>query len=65
MCSALREFVGANNGQLPVRGVLPDMMADSDKYISLQSVFVSNRNTNIHPHTIRRILLFCFLQLSR
>lgn len=39
MCGALREFMAANNGQLPVRGVLPDMIADSDKYISLQTVY--------------------------
>jgi len=39
MCGALKEFIAANNGQLPVSGTLPDMIADSDKYIALQNVY--------------------------
>nr|XP_054496787.1 NEDD8-activating enzyme E1 regulatory subunit isoform X2 [Agelaius phoeniceus] len=37
---ALKEFV-ANEGQgsLPVRGTIPDMMADSSKFIKLQNVY--------------------------
>jgi amyloid beta precursor protein binding protein 1 len=38
MCGALKDFVDSNDGQLPVRGVLPDMVADSEKYISLQNM---------------------------
>lgn len=38
LCAALKEFINENNGQLPVKGVLPDMTADSTKYIDLQKV---------------------------
>lgn len=38
MCAALKEFVNDKNGQLPVKGVLPDMTADSEKYITLQNM---------------------------
>lgn len=58
MCGALREFVAANGGQLPVRGVLPDMMADSDKYVSLQSVLVSNYNHSLYRFRSKSILSF-------
>ena len=38
MCSGLRQFVKLH-GSLPVRGTIPDMTADSQKYISLQTVY--------------------------
>lgn len=40
MCSALRGFVEAEgNGKLPVRGVLPDMTASTDHYVTLQNIY--------------------------
>ncbi|ODN03883.1 putative protein-activating enzyme E1 regulatory subunit [Orchesella cincta] len=39
LCAALKEFINDKNGQLPVRGALPDMTADSEKYIKLQNVY--------------------------
>ncbi|XP_029464060.1 NEDD8-activating enzyme E1 regulatory subunit isoform X2 [Rhinatrema bivittatum] len=37
---ALKEFVAREGrGNLPVRGTIPDMIADSDKFIRLQSVY--------------------------
>ncbi|CAL8097439.1 unnamed protein product [Orchesella dallaii] len=39
LCAALKEFINDRDGQLPLRGVLPDMTADSEKYIKLQNVY--------------------------
>ncbi|XP_026888238.1 NEDD8-activating enzyme E1 regulatory subunit [Electrophorus electricus] len=40
MVRAVRDFVQAEGrGSLPVRGTIPDMIADSDKFISLQNVY--------------------------
>ncbi|XP_050424601.1 NEDD8-activating enzyme E1 regulatory subunit [Adelges cooleyi] len=40
MARALKEFVeNEGNGRLPVRGTLPDMTADTFKYISLQQLY--------------------------
>lgn len=41
LARAVKEFV-ANEGQgsLPVRGTIPDMIADSSKFIKLQNVWV-------------------------
>jgi amyloid beta precursor protein binding protein 1 len=39
MCAALKAFIKDNTGLLPVRGVLPDMTAESAKYIGLQNVY--------------------------
>lgn len=39
MARAVREFVESEGGgNLPVRGTVPDMIADSEKFISLQNV---------------------------
>lgn len=39
MARALKDFVdNEGNGRLPVRGTLPDMVADTFKYISLQQL---------------------------
>uniref|UniRef100_A0AAR2LKR2 NEDD8-activating enzyme E1 regulatory subunit n=1 Tax=Pygocentrus nattereri TaxID=42514 RepID=A0AAR2LKR2_PYGNA len=40
MARGVRDFVqNEGNGSLPVRGTIPDMIADSDKFISLQNVY--------------------------
>lgn len=39
LARALKEFVAKEGqGNLPVRGTIPDMIADSGKYIKLQNV---------------------------
>lgn len=39
MVKGLQEFLNnEGNGRLPVRGTLPDMTADTYKYISLQQL---------------------------
>lgn len=41
MVKALKDFVDNEGyGRLPVRGTLPDMTADTFKYISLQQLYV-------------------------
>lgn len=37
--AALREFVAANNGRLPLAGALPDMTSDTASYVALQTVY--------------------------
>lgn len=40
MCAALRGFIeGEGKGNLPVKGVLPDMTASTDHYIKLQNLY--------------------------
>uniref|UniRef100_A0A3Q2UUR0 NEDD8-activating enzyme E1 regulatory subunit n=1 Tax=Haplochromis burtoni TaxID=8153 RepID=A0A3Q2UUR0_HAPBU len=40
MLRAVKEFVhNEGNGSLPVRGTIPDMIADSQKFINLQNVY--------------------------
>uniref|UniRef100_A0A8C2HI73 NEDD8-activating enzyme E1 regulatory subunit n=1 Tax=Cyprinus carpio TaxID=7962 RepID=A0A8C2HI73_CYPCA len=40
MAHGVRDFVrNEGNGKLPVRGTIPDMIADSDKFIKLQNVY--------------------------
>uniref|UniRef100_A0A9J7ZKW2 NEDD8-activating enzyme E1 regulatory subunit n=1 Tax=Cyprinus carpio carpio TaxID=630221 RepID=A0A9J7ZKW2_CYPCA len=40
MAHGVRDFVrNEGNGKLPVRGTIPDMIADSDKFIKLQNIF--------------------------
>ncbi|XP_052010067.1 NEDD8-activating enzyme E1 regulatory subunit isoform X2 [Xyrauchen texanus] len=40
MARGVRDFVrNEGNGNLPVRGTIPDMIADSDKFISLQNIY--------------------------
>ncbi|XP_030060332.1 NEDD8-activating enzyme E1 regulatory subunit [Microcaecilia unicolor] len=40
LVGALKEFVAKEgHGSLPVRGTIPDMIADTDKFIQLQSVY--------------------------
>lgn len=41
MARGVRDFVrNKGSGNLPVRGIIPDMIADSDKFIKLQNVYV-------------------------
>lgn len=37
--AALREFVAANDGRLPLAGALPDMTSDTASYVALQTVY--------------------------
>lgn len=40
MARGVRDFVqNEGNGKLPLRGTIPDMIADSDKFINLQNVY--------------------------
>ncbi|KAM9493376.1 LOW QUALITY PROTEIN: NEDD8-activating enzyme E1 regulatory subunit [Clarias gariepinus] len=40
MARGVRDFVqNEGNGKLPLRGTVPDMISDSDKFISLQNVY--------------------------
>ncbi|XP_012936750.1 NEDD8-activating enzyme E1 regulatory subunit isoform X2 [Aplysia californica] len=69
---ALKEFTeNEGNGQLPVRGVIPDMTADSERYIQLQSVYREQAAADatavaehVHAllHSIGRELSFVFPQ---
>lgn len=40
LAAAVRRFV-AENGQLPLRGSLPDMASDTESYVMLQKIYVS------------------------
>lgn len=58
LARAVREFVEKEGGGLlPLRGTLPDMTADSDRYIALQRIFkqeAANHVANVtnHMHSI-------------
>uniref|UniRef100_A0A8R1DVX3 NEDD8-activating enzyme E1 regulatory subunit n=1 Tax=Caenorhabditis japonica TaxID=281687 RepID=A0A8R1DVX3_CAEJA len=39
ICEALRQFAEANNGLLPLRGTLPDMASDTNRYTRLTTIF--------------------------
>uniref|UniRef100_A0A8B9H3V8 NEDD8-activating enzyme E1 regulatory subunit n=1 Tax=Astyanax mexicanus TaxID=7994 RepID=A0A8B9H3V8_ASTMX len=52
MARGVRDFVqNEGNGSLPVRGTIPDMIADSDKFINLQNVYVHTPHTHTHTQT--------------
>lgn len=54
ICNALRRFVH-EHGRLPVRGVLPDMISDSDRYVKLQNVFLRKAEEEaaiVHHYTL-------------
>jgi amyloid beta precursor protein binding protein 1 len=38
---ALREFLCQSNGRLPLRGSLPDMTSDTNRYIELQNIYTN------------------------
>ncbi|XP_043937851.1 NEDD8-activating enzyme E1 regulatory subunit [Protopterus annectens] len=45
LACAVKEFVAKEgNGNLPVRGTIPDMIADSEKFIKLQNVYRERAN---------------------
>jgi len=58
LVKALKQFTeNEGNGLLPVRGVIPDMTADSERYISLQNVYKEKAATDAmavteHLHTL-------------
>lgn len=79
MLRAVKEFVhNEGNGSLPVRGTIPDMIADSQKFINLQNVWVGeclgsscvNAKTNYKMNQVLPLLwlndayLFCLFNLS-
>lgn len=41
LARALADFVDANDGVLPVSGVVPDMTASTETYVALQQVYVA------------------------
>lgn len=44
MTRGVRDFVqNEGNGKLPLRGTVPDMISDSEKFINLQNVCVHTR----------------------
>lgn len=48
LARAIREFVfGEGNGQLPLRGSIPDMTSSSDMYIQLQHVYQTHANRDV------------------
>jgi amyloid beta precursor protein binding protein 1 len=52
MARAVKEFVEKEGqGLLPLRGSIPDMTADSDRYIQLQSVYRDQANQDIFAVT--------------
>uniref|UniRef100_A0A665XBX4 NEDD8-activating enzyme E1 regulatory subunit n=1 Tax=Echeneis naucrates TaxID=173247 RepID=A0A665XBX4_ECHNA len=76
MLRAIKEFVhNEGNGSLPLRGTIPDMIADSQKFVNLQNVifaeFIFNSNFQKPPESISEndIKLFCknasFLRVVR
>lgn len=45
---AIKEFVeNEGQGQLPLRGTIPDMFSDSDKFIALQNVYRSKAQNDV------------------
>lgn len=41
LARALADFVDANDGVLPITGVVPDMTASTETYVALQQVYVT------------------------
>lgn len=41
LARALTDFVDANDGVLPITGVVPDMTASTETYVALQQVYVT------------------------
>uniref|UniRef100_T1JKN5 NEDD8-activating enzyme E1 regulatory subunit n=1 Tax=Strigamia maritima TaxID=126957 RepID=T1JKN5_STRMM len=60
MARALKDFVeNEGNGALPLRGSIPDMTADSERYISLQNIYKNeaNKHTEIIFRKVQQLLL--------
>ncbi|XP_040575063.1 NEDD8-activating enzyme E1 regulatory subunit [Lepeophtheirus salmonis] len=40
ICRSIRDFVQLpDNGRLPVRGIIPDMFSDTERYVTLQNIY--------------------------
>lgn len=50
LVKALGEFVAITE-ELPLRGSIPDMTADSNKYIELQTIFVQKASEDLAVST--------------
>lgn len=50
LCAALREYI-ANEGSLPLRGSIPDMISSSKYYIDLQRVYQKKAQSDIATFT--------------
>ncbi|XP_076370539.1 nedd8-activating enzyme E1 regulatory subunit APP-BP1 isoform X2 [Tachypleus tridentatus] len=60
MARALRDFVeNEGKGALPVRGTIPDMTADSERYIKLQNVYraQATKDVNAISNRVQKLLL--------
>lgn len=66
---ALREFVqNEGNGQLPVRGSLPDMISDSKRYLQLLAIYREQFDWAVerlafYLKQVRDVLLLCTIFL--
>ena len=59
MVKALEEYVKVN-GSLPLRGTLPDMTADSERYINLQKVYATRAKQDANMfHDILQVSFSC------
>lgn len=60
IAKAIRDFIDNEGaGMLPVKGALPDMTADSEKYISLQQVYHNKAVSDVEAvwrHTVRLLV---------
>lgn len=49
LVKALKEFVNSEgNGCLPVRGVIPDMICDTQSYVKLQNIYKEKAEEDLH-----------------
>uniref|UniRef100_H3AMY6 NEDD8-activating enzyme E1 regulatory subunit n=1 Tax=Latimeria chalumnae TaxID=7897 RepID=H3AMY6_LATCH len=61
LARAVKEFVSKEGqGNLPVRGTIPDMIADSDKFIALQNVYRERESASPRAH--KKKFFFLLLQ---
>jgi NEDD8-activating enzyme E1 regulatory subunit len=54
--AAVRSFIAANDGQLPLNGVVPDMTADTMSYVTLQRLYASKAESDaaeVLQHAVR------------
>ncbi|XP_068117926.1 NEDD8-activating enzyme E1 regulatory subunit [Hyperolius riggenbachi] len=59
LARAVKEFNAAEgNGNLPLRGTIPDMIADSDKFIKLQNVYreKAKKDASAVEHYVSKLL---------
>lgn len=54
LVKALKEFVGKEGeGNLPVRGVIPDMTSDTQNYVKLQNIYKEKAEEDVHVIFLR------------